>query len=591
MRRPMAALLACLALPIVPALAATSPETPDNVAVTSEERSAFQQPVLALDPKDPAHLVTAYQEGIRRMTCHLAESRDSGRTWSNVILVGPGGRFPLPNNFPDCLDPKAAYAPDGTLHYLYEPRDHEGLLHRRVMIASRPAGGEFTTPTQVDPKGPGADHTDLFASLSVDQTGRVVVGFIRDCEPSVPQPTSTCLTNPLQSAVAVSTDGGKTFSPPVLTSTAATAMPSRQAAGTEPGGRVLDVFINSEKPANTLYGAQSGDGGKTFSAPARIAALNGCADTCKQLRYTQHAADNPFLEVIGGRSPGEAFLAYWDGVNDQARVFLSRTSNGGTTWSPPRVVGIPAGGASHQQHRPQMALSSDGRLYLTYYDLDPEGRENVYLIDSSDGGGTFSQPRLLTAVGSPRKVGPPGTATHADFGERPGLAAVPGRAFVAWTDTRRGTEVSAKQDVFFASPVTSAAPAGTSKPSATPTPTGPAGSHRLKVKLVLRVRPKRDRSLPYRYTVTGRVVLPKKSSKAALCGKGGKVSMRLRRGAKTLSARSKTLGKSCRVRIRIKLPASKMDKGRPATVKLSARFAGNSRLRSATAKRVRVKAG
>ncbi len=128
------------------------------------------------------------------------------------------------------------------------------------------------------------------------------------------------------------------------------------------------------------------------------------------------------------------------------------------------MVGVPPGGESHEQHRPRSALTREGKLYLAYYDFRPEGEggfHDVYLIESSDGGQSFSAPRKITDVSSNARVGSTGRTSGrrlANFGQRLGLASTPeGAPLVAWTDSRRGTELSGKQDIFF-----EGAPAGPS---------------------------------------------------------------------------------------------------------------------------------
>ncbi len=143
-----------------------------------------------------------------------------------------------------------------------------------------------------------------------------------------------------------------------------------------------------------------------------------------------------------------------------------------------------------------------------------------------------------------------------------------------------------------AKPVATPTPSPTATPTPTPTPT-PA--KRLRVRLVVHVKPRRDRSLPYRYTARGRLVLPKGTSKATkrrACRAGGKVSIQSKRGHRTISTRRKTISHSCTVKIRLRFAvARRLGRHRPVTIKMTGRFAGNRRLRSDKAKPVRVKAG
>jgi hypothetical protein len=431
-----------------------------DVAVTPGDKDAFQQPNLAVDPTDPKRLAIAYQEGNRHEYCALARSQDGGRTWRSERVAGKGGRFALPETFPQCYDPFAAYGPDGTLFYQYEPRPGTNPLgERRVIVTAAPPGGELAQPTEVDPIG--VDHTDLYSDMAVDPTsGRLYVSFLRFCEPSVPTADALvkCLPSPGQLVVASSGDSGRTFSatrvtPPTI------ADPSRQSVAVDAGGTVYAAFtagfFGSEP--TTLRVAVSRDEAKSFGEPAPVAEVGPCeGDLC----YAAESANRNFFHALGGR-PGELFIAYWDRQGDKNRIFFTTSKDGGASFTAPRVVGVPPGGADHEQHRPRLAITPQGKLYLAYYDFRPEaegGSHDTYLVESTDRGASFSTPRKISDGSSNARVGSVGSSSGrrlANFGQRLGLASSPaGAPLIAWTDSRRGNEINGKQDIFFEGPMT-----------------------------------------------------------------------------------------------------------------------------------------
>src|SRR2546428_12836732 len=78
---------------IAPALVALSaaraqplplPPAPHALVTTLTEPGYFTEPSIAVDPRNPQHLVAAYQDN-----AHAAWSRDGGRTWTIAQGVEP----------------------------------------------------------------------------------------------------------------------------------------------------------------------------------------------------------------------------------------------------------------------------------------------------------------------------------------------------------------------------------------------------------------------------------------------------------------------------------------------------------------------
>src|SRR5439155_2071162 len=86
------------------------------------------------------------------------------------------------------------------------------------------------------------------------------------------------------------------------------------------------------------------------------------------------------------------------------RMAVSVSHDHGATWSSRQEFGRLAGENVHRQHSPQLAVTPGGRIVITYYDVAPDGAQNVYLVTSTDGGSTYSAPRKLTDVGSDESI-------------------------------------------------------------------------------------------------------------------------------------------------------------------------------------------
>jgi hypothetical protein len=110
----------------------------------------------------------------------------------------------------------------------------------------------------------------------------------------------------------------------------------------------------------------------------------------------------------------------------------------------------------------------------------------------------------------------------------------------------------------------------------------PAAGHRLRPRVSMSVSPRRDREGPYRFRVSGQLILPKGTTRAQACGRGT-VTVSANAGSRVLVRRVAPLDAKCRFGLRVKIRERQV--GDPRTVLLAARFNGNRALVPAAAKR------
>lgn len=106
--------------------------------------------------------------------------------------------------------------------------------------------------------------------------------------------------------------------------------------------------------------------------------------------------------------------------------------------------------------------------------------------------------------------------------------------------------------------------------------------------LSLKVRPTRDRSLPYKFTSSGTLKLPSGVDEKDGCE--GTVSVQIKSGKKTISTRRVKVTSNCTYKSSVTFKARGRLKAR-GSLKVTARYGGNQFLKSATAKSVRVRYG
>lgn len=456
-RRGAALLIGLGAMALVAAAVVAVVQRPDkvatpNVAISADTPPSFayHRPAIAADPVRPGHLAVASMEGTRLDTCYLGLSADEGRTWTQLALVGAGGR-PVPAPATKCWNPKVAYAPDGTLYYVVQARWPNNQTGKEALLyVSDDGGSSFRDPVALDQ---GADGSGWWPDVAVDASGRVYIAWSR-------RPDSPPL--PGRVMLSTSSDRGRTLSAPVSVSPPeqfSTGGPLLAVGG---DGKVYVSYQDhsawlqsrSQEPA-VLRVAVSADQGQSFELTPPVRSYPpGCVVAERGFNCDALHGDGPWMlnSVVAGVGPGQVFVAWWEPGATPAltRVWFSASADGGKTWASPLVIGVPPGGDGNQQHRPWLSVAPNGRLDVAYYDRAPDGDQLVYWTSSTDAGRTFSMPRRLTDRVSDSSVGPPhffGLGVRG--GDYLALSSSDDAVVAAWTDTRRGCELSQHQDVFF----------------------------------------------------------------------------------------------------------------------------------------------
>jgi hypothetical protein len=169
-----------------------------------------------------------------------------------------------------------------------------------------------------------------------------------------------------------SADGGLSYRPPVTIHDQGANIGIIPMVG--PGGVVHAVWTRVNQNGGQIVAARSTDGGDTWSAPVVVAALQpaGVADA-RTGGIIPTAAIDP--------KRGDLYVAWQDSrFSTQAtpQIVLSRSRDGGQTWSPPQRVSD--GPLDAPAFTPALAVNSNGLVGVTYYSMrnDPARR---FLVD------------------------------------------------------------------------------------------------------------------------------------------------------------------------------------------------------------------
>ena len=404
---------------------------------------AHNSPAVAFDPSRPGVMAVADRVSSPRFSCSVSLSDDGGGSWRRVGLD-------LPAEAPNCFWPDVAFDDKGSLLVLYTS-----------------TGGRFNLPVSVwlqrfeaeTPAGPAVQVTGplgFHSSLGVDGR-RVAVAWLQAGSTTVDKPEGFAPPHALM--VARSDDGGRRFSSPVPVSEADRLV----ALPTVIMGTDRQVIVGALDLGDDLLDYEAGhdsQGGPPDDGRWRLVAWTS-EDEGASFGPTSIVADDlviPQRIIVNlgprpdfGRDPRSGRLyATWDaGQGNDRDVFLASSDDAGKTWAPPRSVLRRSG----TQTLPSVSVSTDGRVDVAFYDRGREPEDvlaEVVLASSWDGGGSF-----VTTTVSDRsfdaRIGFGSAEEIPVIASQMATVSEPDRSLVFWTDTRKGTIDTGRQDIALAS--------------------------------------------------------------------------------------------------------------------------------------------
>lgn len=471
--------LAVLALPLNAASTDPRPATVDaSVQVTPDPGAsrAHTAPVIAVHPKDDRVVALAEADALSGK-CAVYVSTDAGLSWSAAAQPT------IPAEWPNCafipFGPvvDVAFGPDGTLYYALSGFNPATKQSRIFLARSEDLGATWDTTTLpwIAPNlDKGEAGVDGVPSIAVDPRNprRVSVGWGSNWA------TYVLNANVLQGKlyywdvvervyVATSNDGGATFGEPVnvgeglkLTPTVEGVKPPPQVVAGNNGeiyaifgeyarGGSRDVREGNAPPAH-IYLATSRDGGRTYD---KATIFTGPTPTTN--------ADWTWVPRMGIDRRNGNLYAVWENMSsagDPVQISLIRSTDGGRTWSEPAKLNDAEWPRkwNYPELYPSISVAPNGRVDVAWYDWRNDATwvadakknvfQDVYYTSSVDGGRTWGPNLKLNDRAIDRHIG---VSNQGGIRGPIGIGSRDEAAYVAWDDTRNGTEVTHSQDIYF----------------------------------------------------------------------------------------------------------------------------------------------
>jgi hypothetical protein len=249
-----------------------------------------------------------------------------------------------------------------------------------------------------------------------------------------------------------SIDGGITWSKPVAVSPMVTisqsnfnSLTGRLVQGSMPAvapdGNLYVAYYDSGKDgwlnaSATIMIAESVDGGKSFTTPTQAALIPQqltFASGGSFFGFRWWSSMFPSMDVA---LDGTIYIAYAARQNkitpDPADVYLVASTNGGVTWTQPRKINDDS--TQNGQFFPWLRVSSDGVVHIIWGDqrLDPVGiGYDVFYAEATNHGATISSNSRVTDVGTDPLF------TIGFVGDYFNMAVSGNQVYPVWTDGRR----------------------------------------------------------------------------------------------------------------------------------------------------------
>lgn len=358
------------------------------------------EPGLATDPSDSRRMAAVWPQD-RQRGLVAAVTDDGGRTWSRTVVPGltrcSGGHF-------DYIDePAVTFTGDGGIVvsgglFMADGSDSAGLS-----VRSDDGGRTWAAPSVIAHEPDPALGGVAAGPVVVDPRRAKVMYAVVPRYPATERSRNEAL-------ITRSTDGGRSWQAPhLVVDSGENQMVSGHKLTVLPDGSLVDVYtlIRFGGPSLSVHSTRSTDGGRTWSAPVKVADLRTKwlfqdPESGEQVSHTTSLLSDTAVDPRTGR----LYTAWQDArFNDGAAdgVALSSSADGGRTWSEPVKVNrtptsVPAG--NQQSFTVTLDVARNGTAGVSYSDFRHNDGRAPLLTDR-----WLVRCRPLASAGGPAPTG------------------------------------------------------------------------------------------------------------------------------------------------------------------------------------------
>ncbi len=402
--------------------------------ISGAQTSPRSESDIRVNSLDPQKIIAAANNITGSGAQAQLYSTDGGASWGQTILpLQPGDAFHD--------GPAVDWTSDGTAWATTIGVDATGTLLRLRAYKSIDGGANWTFDATFSGSQTGADHPAMW----VDHSG----------------------SSPFQNNVyTIWHDGDPAFMNR-RTGPAGSWQTPVQVSGAESVGQALggdvktnafgDVFGFWPTTVNRkVFAVKSTNGGVSYGTPVQIATTFDSFD----IGIPSFNSRRALIYVSGGayRTAGKDLdYATWTDLTGAAgctssanepganvastcktRIWFSRSTNGGSTWSAPAMLNNQA--SLNDQFNQALAVDeTTGALAIVYYDTVGDAgrkRADLWYQSSYNDGATWTAPVKVTSAMTDETVA--GADAGNQYGDYNGLSGVGGVFFPSWTDRRSG---------------------------------------------------------------------------------------------------------------------------------------------------------
>jgi hypothetical protein len=412
----------------------------DDKTITGHEL----EPMIAVNPANPRNIVAAWKQDVgsanQTRSDLAASSRDGGKTWTRSTIPGltrcTGGTADAGS------DPWVAAGRDGTVYFSGLAASLSTDPPTTAVVASHSRDGGRSWPVPATVAAPLAGNETDAITASPRLAGHAYLAWANFVFEQLPRTNSVEFSR--------TTDGGRTWSPPVLVDQPGPlAIDQAPRVLVLPDGTLLAVFlrVDFELGLGQLYAVRSLDEGRTWLPPV-LAGSNPIPPATPVDPETGLPLPQPGFPSAAVAPDGTVYVAFENSTSaSSGAIGVARSRDGGRTWSSAPLPGISA-----FAFEPAIAVDAHGTVGVTWYDLrndrpgDSHLSADVWFAHSEDRGQSWRQAH----VAGPTDLRTAPLPGHNYVGEYQGLAALGGRGFAAIFTLAGPQARNGPTDIFFA---------------------------------------------------------------------------------------------------------------------------------------------